>query len=84
MSAFSRFSTVSTGISQMALRPQPSRDSHSDCIRCSALSKLNPGSGHRAISVLSLHNLVRHAPAWSGHMHIAGFRVIIETASGGK
>ena len=31
----------------MGLRPRPSRGFHSDCTRCSALSKLNMGSGQR-------------------------------------
>jgi hypothetical protein len=38
------FFQLLTGISQMALRPRPSRGFHGDCIRYSALSKLNMGS----------------------------------------
>jgi len=44
-----------TGISQIALRPRPSRGFHGDCIRYSALSKLNMGSGRRTIGIEPRH-----------------------------
>ena len=46
--------TLLLGISQMALRPRRSRGSHGDCIRCDALDKLNPGSGHRTITTAAV------------------------------
>ena len=48
----------------MSLRPRPSRGSHSDCIRCGALGKVNMGSGRRG--------WIRFRPC---HFFIYSFRI---------